>query len=64
MGQYGVYRTFLKGSSPERELFLAVALDVYQDFLQQPAIRDVLIDHRVHLLVFDPTVEEIIQWTG
>ena len=63
LGQYGVYRTFLKGSSPERELFLAVAMDVFHDFLQQPAIRDVLVDHRIHLLVFDPTMEEIVQWT-
>lgn len=32
VGQYGIYRTFLRRLSPERELFLAVANDIWQDF--------------------------------
>lgn len=28
LGQYGIYRTFLRRLSPERELFLAVAQDI------------------------------------
>jgi hypothetical protein len=62
VGQYGIYRTFLKRVNPERTLYLAVAQDVYQDFFQRPAIQEVVTDHQISLLVFDPTSEEVIQW--
>lgn len=62
VGQYGIYRTALKRIEPERKLFLAVAQDIYQDFLLQPAIQDIISDHVISLLVFDPETEEIIQW--
>ncbi len=62
VGQYGIYRTFLKRVNPERKLYLAVAQDVYQDFFQRPAIQEVVTDHQISLLVFEPTTEEIIQW--
>lgn len=32
VGQYGVYRTFLKRLHPEHLLYLAVPHDIYQDF--------------------------------
>jgi hypothetical protein len=62
VGQYGIYRTFLKRINPERKLYLAVAQEVYQEFFQQPAIQEIITDHKISLLVFDPTTEEIIQW--
>ena len=62
MGQYGIYRTFLKRVSPERELFLAIALDVYQDFFQHPAIQEIVVDHHISLMVFDPDAKEVIEW--
>ena len=62
VGQYGIYRTFLKRVNPERKLYLAVSQDVYQEFFQRPAIQDIITDHQISLLVFEPTSEEIIQW--
>jgi hypothetical protein len=62
VGQYGIYRTFLKGVNPERKLYLAIAQDVYQDFFQRPAIQEVIKDHQINLLIFEPSTEEIIQW--
>lgn len=62
IGQYGIYRTFLKRVSPERELFLAIALDVYQDFFQHPAIQEIVVDHQLKLIVFDPDAKEIVEW--
>jgi XisH protein len=38
VGQYGIYRTFLKRIAPDRTLYLAVNRSVYQDFFQRPAI--------------------------
>ncbi len=62
VGQYGIYRTILKQINPERILFLAIALDIYQDFFQQPAIQEIIADHQIRLIVFEPETEEIVQW--
>ena len=62
VGQYGVYRTFLKQVDPQRQLYLAIAEDVYQDFFLRPAIQEVVTDHQIHLLIFNPEKEEILQW--
>ena len=62
VGQYGIYRTFLKRINPDRQLYLAIAEDVYQDFFQRPAIQEIITDQQINLIVFDPNLEEIIQW--
>jgi hypothetical protein len=63
IGQYGLYRSLLRRLEPDRELFLAVAEDIYVDFLQQSAVQEVLTDHQIRLLVFEPLREEIVTWT-
>lgn len=62
VGQYGIYRTFLRRLSPERQLFLAIAQDIWQDFFMKPAVQDIIADHQIALLVFDPVAEEVVQW--
>jgi hypothetical protein len=62
IGQYALYRSALKRMEPERELFLAIAEDIYQDFFAQLAIREVMADYGIRLLVFEPTGEEILSW--
>lgn len=62
VGQYIIYRTFLKHIAPERVLFLAVAQDVYQDFFQRGAVQEIVSDQQINLMVFDPDKEEVVQW--
>lgn len=62
VGQYGIYRTLLKRIKPDRRLYLAIAQDVYQDFFQQPAIQEIIADHQMNLIIFEPDREEIHQW--
>jgi hypothetical protein len=62
LGQYGLYRSLLKQKGERRDVFLAVAQDVYEDFLGQATVTGVLADQRVKLLVFEPEKEEVIQW--
>ncbi|WP_124970699.1 element excision factor XisH family protein [Aphanothece sacrum] len=57
-----MYRTFLKRINPERPLYLAIAQDIYQDFFQRPAIQEIITDQQINLIVFDPNLEEILQW--
>ncbi len=62
LGQYSIYRTSLKRTAPERELFLAIPLAVYQDFFQRDAVKDFIADQQVRLLIFEPTTEEVVEW--
>lgn len=62
VGQYGIYRLFLQNVDPDRELFLAIAEDVYQDFFIEPAVQDILAEYEIHLVVFDVESEEIVKW--
>ena len=62
VGQYSIYRSLLRRVHPERELHLAVAQDIYQDFFQRPAIQEIVDDHQITFIIFDPNLEEIVQW--
>ncbi|MDQ4076776.1 MAG: fatty-acid synthase [Chloroflexota bacterium] len=62
IGQYVMYRTFLRNIAPERALFLAIPQLIYQDFFRQEAIQEVIGEHHLSLLIFDPETEEVIRW--
>lgn len=62
IGQYGIYRSLLSRVEPGRELFLAVAQDVYEDFFLLSAVQEIVADHGIRLMIFAPGKEEIVQW--
>ncbi|GFE67847.1 hypothetical protein CFPU101_04570 [Chroococcus sp. FPU101] len=62
VGQYSIYRTFIQRIHPDRKIYLAIANDIYLDFFQRPTIQEIILDHKINLLVFDQNLEEIIQW--
>ncbi|MCI5157450.1 MAG: fatty-acid oxidation protein subunit alpha [Candidatus Electrothrix sp. AUS1_2] len=62
LGQYLDYRVALKQKEPERGLFLAVPLDVYESFFRRPFVQSVLSEYAVRLLTFDPQLEEVRSW--
>ncbi len=62
LGQYNVYQMMLKRSEPERELYLAVPLDIYQDFFQRPSVQDIVAEYQLRIFVYEPDQEVITQW--
>jgi hypothetical protein len=62
LGQLWLYRYLLNRHQPERELFLAVSQNVYDDFISQPHVAEFLEAESVRLLVFDPQTEEVVEW--
>ncbi len=62
IGQYNIYRLFLKLNNNERKLFLAISQTVYKNFFQQTAIAEIISDQQIKLIVFNPKTEKIIQW--
>lgn len=62
LGQYGLYRTFLKKTEPNSILYMAVGTPIYSTFFQRESIQDAMNDHHVKMLVVDLTSEEVTQW--
>lgn len=63
-GQYSNYRALLKRIEPDRTIFLAVALDVYETEFLRTSIQDLVFDLQIKLIVFDPLQEEILLWNN
>ena len=62
VGQYQIYRAFLRKIQPEREIYLAVAEKIYAEFFQRESVQFLVAEFEIKLLIFDETKEEIMQW--
>lgn len=62
LGQYINYRRVLRIEDPERVLYLAVPLGVFNSFFSIPFIRDGIQEDDIKLLVYEPEKGEIVQW--
>ncbi|MDX2230549.1 MAG: XisH family protein [Leptolyngbyaceae cyanobacterium bins.349] len=62
LGQFLNYRIMLEVKEPERQLYLAVPLDTYDTFFQSPFTQFVAERYHLRLIVYDPVIEEIVQW--
>lgn len=52
LGQYLIYRAFLKRTLPGVSIYLAVPEDIHKIFFCRPEIGVILSDYAVNLLVF------------
>jgi hypothetical protein len=62
LGQYLNYCQALEEQEPDRNVYLAIPLETYQDFFQLPFIQRALRRYQVKLVIYDPKLEEIKQW--
>lgn len=62
MGQFNDYEANLDVIEPNRQLFLAVPMNVWEDFFQEIAIQRAVKRNRTNLIVYDPSSESIILW--
>lgn len=62
LGQYIIYRTFLKAILPQVQIYLAISRTIYQSFFRQQAIQLILQETQLYLIIVDLKNEEIIQW--
>ncbi|MBO1349998.1 MAG: XisH family protein [Hormoscilla sp. GUM202] len=62
VGKYVIYRTILRRITSEFKLYLAIDIEVDKDFFRQQAIEDIVDDNQINLVVFDPELEEIVEW--
>lgn len=62
LDQFLNYRFALHQKDPDRELFLAVPVDIYNTFFALAFTKGVVEQYRVHLLVYNPAKQEVHQW--
>jgi len=62
LGQYVLYHDVMSRSEPDRELFLAVTVAVFEDLFMEPIGQLLIENGRVRLVVFDPEQEEVSRW--
>ena len=63
LGQFLNYRIAIESSEePERVLYLAVPIDVYQSFLRFEPAKNVINRYKVFLIIYDTKKEIIQKW--
>jgi hypothetical protein len=62
LGQFLNYRVVLAQVAPERELYLAVPVDTWQEFFQAGIAPLAVREYGLKLVVYDPQSREVVQW--
>ena len=62
VGQFVVYREVLAELDPQRELYVAVSVDVRSEVFETGVARMVLTRQIRRLLSYDPTKQVIVRW--
>jgi len=62
LGQFLNYRDALGLTEPERHLYLAVRLPVYESFFQKRFIQSAIQRYQLSLVIYDVSQEEIVKW--
>lgn len=62
LGQFLNYRTALRKKEPERNLYLAVDIETYDDFFTLPFIQLQIEEFQLKVVVYDTETQEIVRW--
>ncbi|MDM8550788.1 XisH family protein [Desulfobacterales bacterium HSG2] len=62
LGQYLDYEQALEEQDPERVLYLAIPVDIYNTFFMLQFIQTAVRRHRLRLVVYEPQQEVIVKW--
>lgn len=62
LGQYLNYRVALKLKEPNRVLYLAVSLEIYESFFSRQLPQLSLQEYQINVVVFEPESEVVVRW--
>ena len=62
VGKYIVYREALKQIQSDRVLYLAMPVDVYDEFGSEPIVNAVFSDYDFKILLYEPSAQIISSW--
>ena len=62
LGQFLNYRLGLQMNEPDRILYMAIPLDIFESFFQERFTQEAVRQYQVKLIVYEPIQEVIIEW--
>jgi hypothetical protein len=62
LGQFLNYRLALELSDPDRKLYLAIPIVVYEAFFQREFLQISVERYDIYRIIYDPVKEVIVQW--
>jgi hypothetical protein len=62
IGQYELYRVALDQQQPDRQLYLAVPLIVYDGIFSEPLGQLAVTELHLRVLIFDPVQQQVVKW--
>lgn len=62
LGQFLSYKHALEIEEPDRELYLAVPSDTYDEFFKQLFVQELIQRYAIKLVIYQPETEELIKW--
>ena len=62
LGQYMMYRTFLKRIAPEDTLYLAISELIFNSLFARKSFQLIVEEHEIALMIVNVTREEIVRW--
>ncbi|WP_414620684.1 XisH family protein [Calothrix sp. CCY 0018] len=62
LGQFINYQLALEEFEPDRKLYLAIPLNIYNSFFQRRFTRSVIERTQINLVVYDEKEEVIVRW--
>ena len=62
LGQFINYRELLRAAEPQRVLYLAVPVAIYDSFFTRRFVQNMMESQQLQLLVFDAKREVIVKW--
>ncbi len=63
LGQFEIYKAFLKVTAPEHQLYIAVSLKAYDEIFSQKAYQLIIKEYQIPLIIVNVETEEIVEWT-
>jgi hypothetical protein len=62
LGQFLNYRLALQMTEPDRTIYLAIPIDIFESFFQERFTQEAIRQYQVKLIVYEPIQEVIIEW--
>lgn len=62
LGQFLNYRLGLEMTDPDRILYLAVPIDIFNTFFQERFTKVAISHYAIKIIAYEPNTEEIIEW--
>ncbi len=61
-GQYDIYQIALRKNQISDTLFMAISDEIYASFFSREAIKEIVEEGKINLVVFNLETEEIVKW--